>query len=70
MPKIETVGEGQAVQLDELPDVLRAARLRLAGEITWRTVAGRERAFVAMEPDPIAELFDRAIGEGALSLAQ
>jgi hypothetical protein len=48
----ETVGEGQAVLLDDLAEVLARARLRPVGEIEWRTVAGRERACVAMEPNP------------------
>ncbi len=52
MPKIEPIGEGQAVPLDQLPEVLARARLRLAGEIEWRLIAGQERACVVMEPDP------------------
>jgi hypothetical protein len=48
----ETVGEGQAIPLDDLAEVLARARLRLAGEIAWRLIGGRERACVAMEPNP------------------
>jgi hypothetical protein len=48
----ETVGEGQAIPLGDLAEVLARARLRLRGKIVWRTIGGRERACVAMEDDP------------------
>ena len=50
----ETVEAGRGVALEDLADVLRRAHLRLAGEIEWRSIGGRERACVVLEGDPAA----------------